>query len=73
MGRQAGRGSVMLWAMLNLCSAIQVDVSLTCNNYLSVAADHVHPFIETVLPDGCGLFRQDDVPDHKTEMVRESF
>ncbi|KAK3561931.1 hypothetical protein QTP86_019061 [Hemibagrus guttatus] len=53
--RQAGRGSVMLWAMFcwkTLGSAIHVDVILTRTTYLSIVADHVHPFMEMV---GCEL------------------
>ncbi|KAK3511175.1 hypothetical protein QTP70_032220, partial [Hemibagrus guttatus] len=48
--RQASRGSVMLWAVF--CwetlgpAIIHVDVTLTCTTYLSIAADHVHPFME---------------------------
>ena len=60
--RQAGRGGVMIWAMFfweNLGPAIHVDVTLTRTIYLSIVADHVHPFIETVFLDGCDLFQQD--------------
>ena len=74
--RQAGRGTVMLWAMLcckSLAPAIHVDVTLTRTTYLSIVADHVHPFMETVFPDGCGLIRQDNAPGHKAEMVQEWF
>ncbi|KAK3515693.1 hypothetical protein QTP70_028532 [Hemibagrus guttatus] len=74
--RQAGRGSIMFWAMFcweTFSSAIHVDVTLTCTTYLSTAADHVHPFMETVFPDGCGLFQQDNAPCHKAKMVQEWF
>lgn len=30
--------------------------------HLSIVADHVHPLMETVFPDGCGLFQQDHLP-----------
>ena len=46
--RQAGGGSVMFWAMFcweTLGPAIHVDVTLTRTTYLSIVADHVHPFI----------------------------
>ena len=39
--RQAGRGSVMLWAMFCLVTlgpAIHVDITLTCNTYLHIVA-----------------------------------
>ncbi|KAK3524459.1 hypothetical protein QTP70_029308, partial [Hemibagrus guttatus] len=74
--RQAGGGSVMLWAMFcweTLGPAIHVDVTLTSTTYLSIVADHVHPFMETMLSDGCGLFQQDIAPCHKAKMVQEWF
>ena len=42
--------------------AIHVDVPLTRTTYLSIVADHVLPFMETVFPDGSGLFQQDNAP-----------
>ena len=57
----------------SLAPAIHVDVTLTRTTYLSIVADHVHPFMETVFPDGCGLIRQDNAPGHKAEMVQEWF
>ena len=50
--------------------AIHVDLHTT---YLSVVADHVYPFTETVFPDGCGLFQEDNVPYLKAKMVQEWF
>ena len=72
-GRQAGGGSV-LWAMFcweTLGPAIHADVILTRTTYLSIVADHVHPFMEKVFPDGCGLFQQDNAPYHKAKMIQE--
>ena len=63
--RQAGGDSVMLWAMScweTLGPAIHVDVTLTHTTYLSIVADHEHPVVITVFPDGCGLFQQDNAP-----------
>ncbi|KAK3549192.1 hypothetical protein QTP70_034192, partial [Hemibagrus guttatus] len=45
----------------------------TRTTYLSIGADHLHPFMETVFPDGCGLFQQDNVLCHKGKMVQEWF
>ncbi|KAK3561744.1 hypothetical protein QTP86_012991 [Hemibagrus guttatus] len=70
--RRVGGGSVLLWAMFcweTLGPAVHVDVTLTRSTYLSIVADHVHPFMETLFPDGCGLFQQ----DKKAEMVQEWF
>ncbi|KAK3543536.1 hypothetical protein QTP70_023867, partial [Hemibagrus guttatus] len=66
--------AIMLWAMFcweTLGSSIHVDATLTCTTYLSIVADHVHPFMKTVFPDGCGLFPQENVPCHKAKMVQE--
>ncbi|KAK3523760.1 hypothetical protein QTP70_009232 [Hemibagrus guttatus] len=74
--RRAGGGSVMLWAMFcweTLCPAVHVDVTLTRSTYLSIAADHAHSFMETLFPDGCGLFQQDNAPCHKAKMGQEWF
>ena len=74
--RQAGRDSVMHWAMLcweNLAPAIHVDVTLTCSTYLSIVADHIPPFMETAFPDGCGHIQQDNAPCHKAKMFEEWF
>jgi len=57
--RQAGGGSVMLWAMFcweTMGPAIHVDVTLTRTTYLSIVADYVHPFMETLFPGSCGVF-----------------
>ncbi|KAK3525097.1 hypothetical protein QTP86_015271 [Hemibagrus guttatus] len=34
---------------------------------------HVHPFMETLFPDGCGLFQQDNAPCYKAKMAQEWF
>ena len=71
--RQAGGGSVMLWAMFcweTLGRTINVDVTLTRTTYPSIVADHVHPFMETVLSDGFGLFQQDYALCHKEKWFR---
>ena len=58
----------MLWAMLcweTLGPSIHEDVTLTHTTYQSPVADHVHPFMEMVFPDGCGLFRRDNATCYK--------
>ncbi|KAK3513336.1 hypothetical protein QTP70_012369 [Hemibagrus guttatus] len=74
--RRAGGDSVLLWSMFyweTLGPAVHVDVNVTRSTYLSIVADHVHPFMETLFPDGCGLFQQDNAPCHKAEMLQEWF
>ena len=67
---------MIIWAMFcweTLSPAINVNVTMTHTTYLSIVADHVHPLMETVFPDGCGLFQQDNKPCHKAKMVQEWF
>ncbi len=74
--RQAGGGSVMLWAMLGwetLGHAFHVEVTLTHSTYLSIVEDHLHPFMETDFPGGCDLFQQDNAPCYKVKMTQEWF
>lgn len=69
-------GVVMLWAMFcweTLGPAVHVDDALTGSTYLNIIADQVHPFMETVFPDGSGLFQQDNAPCRTEETVLEWF
>lgn len=50
---------------------IHVDVTLTCTANQSLVVDHVHPFTEIVIPDGCGFFEQDNPRCHKAKMFQE--
>ncbi|KAK3533242.1 hypothetical protein QTP70_013655 [Hemibagrus guttatus] len=74
--RRAGGGSVLLWSVFcweTLGPAVHVDVTVTRSIYLSIVADHVHPFMETLFPDGCVLFQKDNASCHKAKMVQEWF
>lgn len=42
-----------------------LHVTLTRPTNNSTVADRVHPFMETALPDGCGLFQQNDALMHR--------
>lgn len=59
----------MLWAMFyweTSSSANLVDVTLTRTTYQSIV---VRAFMETVFPDVCGLFQQDNVPESEIESL----
>ncbi|MCJ8743381.1 hypothetical protein PDJAM_G00093370 [Pangasius djambal] len=74
--RQAGGGSVMLWATFcweTLRPGIHVDVTLTRPTYLNTVADQVHLFMATVFPNGSGLFQQDNAPCLTAKIVQEWF
>ena len=64
-------GAMFCWDTLG--PAIHVDFTLTHTTYLSIVEDHVHPFMEMVFPDGCGLFQQDNAPCNKAKLVQEWF
>ncbi len=73
--RQASGDSVMLLALFcweTLGPGIHVDVTLTHTTYhLKIVADHIHPFMAIVFPDGSGLFQTDNVPRHTAKIVQE--
>ncbi|KAK3523387.1 hypothetical protein QTP86_029885, partial [Hemibagrus guttatus] len=62
-----------LFCWETLGPAIPLDVTLTRTTYLSIVADHVPPLMETLFPDVCGLFQQDNVPCYKAKMVQKWF
>lgn len=41
--------------------------------HLTIVAEHVHPFIETVFTDGRVLFQQDNIPCQRASTVQERF
>ncbi len=41
--------------------------------YLSIVADHVHPFLTTVYPSSDGYFQQDNAPCHKAQIISDWF
>ncbi len=42
-------------------------------SYLSIVADHVHPFMTTVYPSSDGYFLQDNAPFHKAQIISDWF
>lgn len=48
---------------------IYVDITLTYVTFLCVVLDYVHPLTETVFPNGCGVFQQDDVSQNGSGIV----
>ncbi len=64
--RQCNVWALFCWETLG--PVILVDVTLTHTTYLSIVADHVHPFMETVFAGGHGPFQQDNEPCHKSKM-----
>ncbi len=73
---QAGGGDVMVWGIfswLTLGRLVSIDYSLNATAYLSIVADHVHPFMTTVYLSSDGYFQQDNAPCHKAQIISDWF
>ncbi len=74
---QAGGGGVMLWGIFvwhTLGPLVPIEHRLnTTTAYLSIVADHVHPFMTTVYPSSDGYFQQDNAPCHKAQIISDWF
>ncbi len=58
---QAGGGGVMVWGIFSwhtLGALLPIEHCLNATVYLSIVADHVHPFMTTVYPSSDGYFQQ---------------
>ncbi len=59
---QADGGGVMVWGVFSwytLGLLVPIEHRLNTTAYLSIVADHVHPFMSTVNPSSDGYFKQD--------------
>ncbi len=59
-----GGGGVMLWGIFSwhtLGPLVPIEHRLNATAYLSIAADHVHPFMTTVCTSTDGYFQQGNV------------
>ena len=73
---QAGGGGVMVWGMFSwhtLGLLIPINHHLNATAYLSIVADHVHPFMATMYPSSNGYFQHDNAPCHKAKVVSNWF
>ncbi len=73
---QAGGGGVMVWGIISwhtLDPLVPNEYCLNATAYLSIVADHVHPFMTTVYPSSDGYFQQDNAPCHKAQIISDWF
>uniref|UniRef100_A0A673H0H9 Transposase Tc1-like domain-containing protein n=1 Tax=Sinocyclocheilus rhinocerous TaxID=307959 RepID=A0A673H0H9_9TELE len=73
---QAGGGGVMVWGIFSwhtLGPLVPIEHHLNATAYLSIVADHVHPFMTTVYPSSDGYFQQDNAPCHKAQIISDWF
>ncbi len=67
---QAGGGGVTVRGIFywhTLGPLAPIEDRLKAIAYLSIVADHVHPFMTTVYPSSDGYFQQDNAPCHKAQ------
>ncbi len=73
---QAGGGGVMVWGIFSwytLGPLVPIEHRLNVTAYLSIVADHVHPFMTTVYPSSDGYFQQDNASCHKAQIISDWF
>ncbi len=56
-----------------LAHFVPIEHRLNATAYLSIVADHVHPFMTTVHPSSDGYFQQDNAPCHKAQIISDWF
>ncbi len=70
---QAG---VMVWGIFSwhtLGPLVPIEHHLNATAYLSIVADHVHPFMTTVYLSSDGYFQQDNAPCLKAQIISDCF
>ncbi len=73
---QAASGGVMVWGIFSwhtLGLLVSIEHCLNTTVYLSIVADHVHPFMTTVYPSSDDYFQQDNAPCHKAQIISDWF
>ncbi len=66
----------MVWGIFSwhpLGPLVPIEHRLNTTAYLSIVADHVHPFMTTVNPSSYGYFQQDNAPRHKAQIISDWF
>ncbi len=70
---QAAGGGVMVWGIFywdTLGPLVPIEHRLNGTAYLSIVADHIHPFMTTVYPSSDSYFQQDNAPCHSSNHLR---
>ena len=72
---QAGGGGVRMRGMFSnsLCPFVTTEHCLNSPPYLSIATDHVHPFMNTGCWFSDGFFPQDTAPCHRADISSNWF
>lgn len=46
---------------------------ITGKDYVTILADHVHPMVQYLFPNGDGMFQDDNAPIHTSRIVQDWF
>ncbi len=71
-----GGGGVMVWGIFSwhtLSLLLPIEHCLNATAYMSIVADHVHPFMTTVYPSCVDYFQQDNAACHKAQIISDWF
>ncbi len=69
-------GGVMVWGIFSwhtLGLLVPIEHRLSTTAYLSIVANHVHPFMTTLYPSSDGYFQQDNAPCLKAQIISDWF
>ncbi len=70
------RTGVMVWGIFSwhtLGPLVPIEHRLIATAYLSIVADHIHPFITTVYPSSDNFFQWDNASYHKAQIISDWF
>ncbi len=73
---QSVGGGVMVWEIFywhTLVPLVPIEHRINTTAYLSIVADHDHPFMTTVYTSSDGYFQQDNASCHKAQIISEWF
>ncbi len=69
-------GGIMVWGIFSwhtLGPLVPIEHCLNITAYLSIVANHLHPFMSTVYPSSDGYFQKDNAPCHKAQLISDWF
>ncbi len=73
---QAGGGGLIVFRTFSwhtLGPLVLIEHRLNATDYLSIVADHVHPFMTAVYPSSNSYFQQNNAPCHKAQILSDWF
>ncbi|GBM19795.1 hypothetical protein AVEN_208664-1 [Araneus ventricosus] len=71
-----GGGSVTVWAAISwffVGPTFTSQSHIKAKDYVTILADQVHPMVQTLFPNGVGVFQDDKAPVHTAHIVQDWF